>query len=166
MKVRRPAWFVISPASRKIFPASPIWFFPNDARLFRARLFWHRHSDSNCKLARLPKSRLSFGAPNWRAIDCAILKITRNLRSWMASLVLWECELRDISEACGKKSGTFWKMNEESRVIELFAGAGGLAWALVTRVFERPPPGLNGIVNVDTIRENQSRGTKPICQWL
>ena len=59
--------------------------------------FWHRHPDANCKLARLPKSRLEFWRSKLEGNRLRDLenhkKLTEN--GWRA-LVLWECELRDI----------------------------------------------------------------------
>lgn len=58
--------------------------------------FWHRHPDPNCKLARLPKSRLDF----WRAkLEGNRERDLRNEETlkeqgWEA-LVIWECQLRD-----------------------------------------------------------------------
>jgi DNA mismatch endonuclease (patch repair protein) len=57
--------------------------------------FWHRHPDSNCKLARLPKSRMDFWEKklgenrerdirNEQALSTAGWKV----------MVVWECELR------------------------------------------------------------------------
>lgn len=57
--------------------------------------FWHRHE--NCKLARLPKSRLEFWGPKLEANVTRDQKKIDELRSmgW-GVLVVWECELRDI----------------------------------------------------------------------
>lgn len=58
--------------------------------------FWHRHDDSACKLARLPKSRLNFWVPKLegnRRRDLENQKLLRE-RGWEV-LVIWECELRD-----------------------------------------------------------------------
>lgn len=60
---------------------------------------WHQHPDPNCKLARMPKSRLDF----WRP------KLSGNRRrderqrtaleeaGWIV-LTIWECEVRDKSK--------------------------------------------------------------------
>lgn len=58
--------------------------------------FWHRHPDSSCKLARLPKSRLEFWVPKFEA---NVARDSRNeaelrARGWDV-LVIWECELND-----------------------------------------------------------------------
>lgn len=58
--------------------------------------FWHRHGDSLCKLARLPKSRLDFW---WPKLDGNRDRDVRNQRSLKSDgwgvLVVWECELSD-----------------------------------------------------------------------
>jgi DNA mismatch endonuclease, patch repair protein len=59
--------------------------------------FWHRHTDSVCKLARLPKSRLDF----WLAkLEANRERDNRNQRLLNAEgwgiLVIWECELTDL----------------------------------------------------------------------
>lgn len=59
--------------------------------------FWHRHPAADCKLARLPKSRLDFWRPkleNNRARDLENQKKLA-MEGWQV-LVLWECELRDV----------------------------------------------------------------------
>jgi DNA mismatch endonuclease (patch repair protein) len=58
--------------------------------------FWHRHADSSCKLARLPKSRLEFWLPK---LEANVVRDQANLSCLAADgwsvLILWECELRD-----------------------------------------------------------------------
>ncbi|OFM06551.1 very short patch repair endonuclease [Pseudomonas aeruginosa] len=57
--------------------------------------FWHRHE--GCGLARLPKSRLDFWLPKLegnRLRDARKLEQLNQL-GW-TSLVIWECELKDI----------------------------------------------------------------------
>lgn len=59
--------------------------------------FWHRHADSACKLARLPKSRLDFWLPKLEANQ---RRDNENMRLLAAGgweiLVIWECELTDL----------------------------------------------------------------------
>lgn len=57
--------------------------------------FWHRHSDSACKLARLPKSRLDFWIPKLDANKTRDVENRRKLKSlgWK-TLVVWECQLK------------------------------------------------------------------------
>ncbi len=51
------------------------------------------------------------------------------------------------------------------KAIELFAGAGGLGMGVSHAGFETAAVIEWNRYCCDTIRENQSRGTKPICQW-
>lgn len=57
--------------------------------------FWHRHE--NCRLARLPKSRLDFWEPKLernKARDEAAMRELAE-KGWQV-LVIWECELHDL----------------------------------------------------------------------
>ena len=58
--------------------------------------FWHRHPDSTCKLARMPKSRLEFWAPklekNRQRDDLVANELAE--QGWQA-LTIWECQLTD-----------------------------------------------------------------------
>lgn len=59
--------------------------------------FWHQHPDPECKLARMPKSRLEFWRPkltNNRQRDEANIKKLKEM-GWSA-LEIWECELKDL----------------------------------------------------------------------
>lgn len=58
--------------------------------------FWHRHPDSACRLARMPKSRLDFWQPKLegnRSRDEAVVAALQAM-GWKVLLV-WECQLRD-----------------------------------------------------------------------
>ena len=49
---------------RRDLPGSPDLVFATRRKvIFVHGCFWHRHGDSRCKLARLPKSRLEFWGP-------------------------------------------------------------------------------------------------------
>ncbi|HEV7437162.1 MAG TPA: DNA mismatch endonuclease Vsr [Pseudorhizobium sp.] len=58
--------------------------------------FWHRHADSACSLARLPKSRLDFWGPKLDRNHQRDLEKQERLRSmgWNF-LIIWECHLKD-----------------------------------------------------------------------
>lgn len=58
--------------------------------------FWHRHEDPDCRLARMPKSRLEFWEPKLRANADRDRRKENELRAlgWDV-LVVWECELKD-----------------------------------------------------------------------
>ncbi len=76
-------------------PGRPDLVFPSKRKvIFVHGCFWHRHN--RCDLARLPKSRLDFWLPKLegnRRRD-ALNRSSLTRRGW-ASLVIWECELRD-----------------------------------------------------------------------
>lgn len=58
--------------------------------------FWHRHRDKNCKLARLPKSRLEFWEPKLEQNRIRDEQVRERLieQGWQV-LTLWECQLSD-----------------------------------------------------------------------
>lgn len=58
--------------------------------------FWHRHPDSKCKLARLPKSRLEIWGAKLEANYKRDVVNQQKLRElgWRL-LVVWECQLKD-----------------------------------------------------------------------
>lgn len=58
--------------------------------------FWHRHPDPECRLSRMPKSRVHFWQPKLegnRARDEANVAALEAM-GWKVLLV-WECQLRD-----------------------------------------------------------------------
>jgi len=57
--------------------------------------FWHRHSNSACKLARLPKSNVEFWRGKLEANRIRDEAVLANLSKlgWK-SMVVWECECR------------------------------------------------------------------------
>lgn len=82
----------------KELPGKPDMVFPaRGAVLFMHGCFWHRHA--RCRLARLPKSRVSF----WREkLETNKLRDQRNCRrlrslGWRV-LVVWECQLNDVEK--------------------------------------------------------------------
>lgn len=60
--------------------------------------FWHRHPDSTCKLARMPKSRLDFWAPKLEKNRQRDEFVANELaeQGWQA-LTIWECQLTDMT---------------------------------------------------------------------
>lgn len=84
----------------KNLPGKPDLVFPSrKAIIFMHGCFWHRHQD--CRLARLPKSRLDF----WREKletnkrrDEMNLALLRSM-GWRV-LVIWECQMKskDLNE--------------------------------------------------------------------
>ena len=78
-------------------PGSPDLVFRSRRKvIFVHGCFWHRHASKSCRLARLPKSRLSF----WRTkLNANRLRDIRNRKSlrklgWKI-LIVWECKLGD-----------------------------------------------------------------------
>jgi DNA mismatch endonuclease, patch repair protein len=82
---------------RRDLPGCPDLVFTTRRKaIFVHGCFWHRHPDSGCKLARLPKSRLEFWIPKLeanRARDAASQYRIRAM-GW-GFLVIWECQLAD-----------------------------------------------------------------------
>jgi DNA mismatch endonuclease (patch repair protein) len=81
----------------KHIPGHPDLVFASARKvIFVHGCFWHRHGDSACRLARLPKSRLDFWLPK------LTLNAERDVRN-QAKLeemgwkwqVIWECEIGD-----------------------------------------------------------------------
>jgi DNA mismatch endonuclease (patch repair protein) len=88
----------------KDLPGCPDLVFPRLHKvLFVHGCFWHRHPNPECKLARMPKSRLDFWRPKLeenrhrdRVQQEALLDM-----GWRF-LVIWECELRDMQSLVEK----------------------------------------------------------------
>lgn len=80
---------------RKELPGTPdLVFGPRKKVIFVHGCFWHRHSDSSCKLARLPKSHLSFWAPKLeRNAKRDIENYMRLSKLGWDSMVVWECQV-------------------------------------------------------------------------
>lgn len=79
----------------KELPGKPDLVFPGRrAVIFMHGCFWHRHTV--CKLARLPKSKLSFWETKLEANRQRDISHQRQLLKlgWRV-LVLWECEISD-----------------------------------------------------------------------
>ena len=81
---------------KKDLPGSPDLAFPSRRKvIFVHGCFWHRHP--GCALTRLPKSRLDFWSKKFEGNQIRDQKNERELeRLGWKTLVIWECELRDI----------------------------------------------------------------------
>jgi DNA mismatch endonuclease (patch repair protein) len=82
----------------KALPGRPDLIFPaRRVAVFIHGCFWHRHPAPDCKLSRLPKSRLEFWQPK---LDGNTARDTRNTLALEAAgwrvLIIWECETRDL----------------------------------------------------------------------
>lgn len=94
---------------RRSLPGSPDLVFPGRGRIiFVHGCFWHRHPDPNCKLARLPKSRLDFWEPKLTANAGRDEVTQQKLKElgWKI-LVIWECELKDHASLKSKIESFF-----------------------------------------------------------
>ncbi|MEO5810372.1 MAG: DNA mismatch endonuclease Vsr [Sphingomicrobium sp.] len=81
---------------RRDLPGAPdLAFIGRKKAIFVHGCFWHRHPDSSCKLARMPKSRLDFWEPKLEGNRQRDLKNQSELDAmgWRF-LIVWECELR------------------------------------------------------------------------
>ncbi|MBK1717395.1 very short patch repair endonuclease [Thiocystis violacea] len=82
----------------KKLPGTPDLVFPSRrAAIFMHGCFWHRHPE--CKLARLPKSKLDFWRPKLEANRERDLRDQRRLLDlgWRV-LVVWECQMTNLDE--------------------------------------------------------------------
>lgn len=81
----------------KGLPGRPDLILPSRrVAVFVHGCFWHRHPDPDCKLARLPKSRLDFWLPKLegnRARD-ERNKAALEALGWKV-VEIWECEIND-----------------------------------------------------------------------
>ena len=67
--------------------------------------FWHRHCAKQCKLARLPKSRLDFWLPKLEGNRLRDARAARKLRTlgWRV-VTVWECQLADEAAVLNRLS--------------------------------------------------------------
>ena len=82
----------------KGLPGKPdIVFRPRRKVIFVHGCFWHQHSSPDCPDSRVPKSNLSYWEPKLERTKQRDAN-NQNLLLEMGweSLIVWECELRDI----------------------------------------------------------------------
>jgi len=82
---------------RRDLPGCPDLVFATRRKvIFVHGCFWHRHADSRCKLARLPKSRLDFWETKLESNRKRDSVKQQELRAagWDA-LVVWECQVNN-----------------------------------------------------------------------
>lgn len=82
--------------ARELPGRSDIVFRSRRLAIFVHGCFWHRHPDPECRLARMPKSRVDFWQPKLegnRVRDEA--NVTALERMGWKVLLVWECQLRD-----------------------------------------------------------------------
>lgn len=77
----------------KYLPGKPdLVFSSRHAVIFMHGCFWHRHQ--NCKLARLPKSKLDFWKPKLeKNKERDLINQQELLKLGWRVLVIWECEI-------------------------------------------------------------------------
>jgi len=81
-------------------PGAPDLVFKSRRKvIFIHGCFWHRHSDPDCKLARMPKSRLHFWRAKLEGNRARDLRKQSELdeMGWRY-LIVWECELRHTEQ--------------------------------------------------------------------
>ena len=86
----------------KDLPGSPDIVLPKyKTVIFVHGCFWHRHE--NCKYATTPKTREEFWNNKFRSNVERDLEIQENIKNieWR-SVVIWECETKDIENLRGK----------------------------------------------------------------
>ncbi len=86
-------------------PGKPdLVFASKKAVIFMHGCFWHRHR--NCRLARLPKSRLDFWKPKLEGNRKRDIQNQGKLKDmgWRV-LVVWECEMSDLKKVSVKVAG-------------------------------------------------------------
>lgn len=78
-------------------PGKPDLVFPSRRKvIFVHGCFWHRHGNPDCKLVRLPKSRLDFWLPKLEANATRDANVHEQLTAdgWEV-FVIWECQIKD-----------------------------------------------------------------------
>lgn len=88
----------------KNLPGKPDLVFSSRKKIiFLHGCFWHRHQSQNCKLARLPKSKLDFWLPKLEQNRKRDIRIRKELEQigWQV-LVVWECQLNNCSIIASK----------------------------------------------------------------
>lgn len=102
---------------RTDLPGRPDIVFPSAKRaIFVHGCFWHQHSSSKCKIARLPKSRTEYWVPKLKRNkqrDQRNLREMRNL-GWRV-LVIWECQVKRNSSSLEKKLASFLDTEEHGK---------------------------------------------------
>ena len=84
---------------RRDLPGTPDLVFPGRRKvIFVHGCFWHRHTDANCKLARLPKSKHDFWVPKLKAnFERDVDNQDQLQKLGWEVMIVWECQLRDAA---------------------------------------------------------------------
>lgn len=81
-------------------PGTPDLVFRSRRKvIFVHGCFWHRHPDPECRLSRMPKSRLEFWRPKLEGNRKRDVRHEAELNAlgWRF-LVVWECQLRQMEQ--------------------------------------------------------------------
>jgi DNA mismatch endonuclease (patch repair protein) len=99
---------------RRLPGAPDLAFRGRRKAIFVHGCFWHRHPDPECKLARMPKSRLDFWGPKLEGNRERDLRQQAELKAlgW-DFLVVWECELRNRVELAERLRRFITEMQSE-----------------------------------------------------
>jgi DNA mismatch endonuclease (patch repair protein) len=81
-------------------PGKPDLVFPKRRKaIFVHGCFWHRHLNSNCKIARLPKSNCKYWADKLeKNVARDALRRAQLRRMGWKTMVIWECQTRSIAK--------------------------------------------------------------------
>lgn len=81
----------------KALPGRPDLILPGRrVVVFVHGCFWHRHPDPDCKLARLPKSRLDFWLPKLEGNRARDERVKAELEELGWNVIeIWECQIKD-----------------------------------------------------------------------
>ena len=89
---------------RKDLPGKPDIVMPSKKKIvFVHGCFWHQHSDPQCKIARMPKTRTEYWIPKLKRNTERDIDHKKLLHSqgWRV-LVVWECETYDFEKLSSK----------------------------------------------------------------
>jgi DNA mismatch endonuclease (patch repair protein) len=93
----------------KKLPGRPDLVFPSRRiAVFVHGCFWHRHPDPDCKLARLPKSRLDFWLPKLEGNRARDERVRAQLEGLGWTVIeVWECQTKadPLRELAGRIKG-------------------------------------------------------------
>ncbi|MFQ5481271.1 MAG: very short patch repair endonuclease [Nitrospinaceae bacterium] len=89
---------------RKDLPGKPDLTFPSRKKVvFVHGCFWHQHEDPECKIVRIPKSRMDYWVPKLRGNVERDKQHQKQLnqQGWRC-LVIWECQVKNPDDLANK----------------------------------------------------------------
>lgn len=85
--------------SKKIAGKPDLYLAKYNTVIFINGCFWHRHTSPECKLARLPKSRLDYWIPKLnRNVERDKETLQKLLESGYKVLIIWECTVKKMQK--------------------------------------------------------------------